>query len=152
MRNSLARRHHIEPKFVEYIPKELDEGIIYVSQRFKTASHLCCCGCGQKVVTPLNPAKWRLTVHGATVSLDPSIGLGTLPCRSHYWIRQSRIDWYADMTDEQTAWAQRSDEYASKVFTGEIKPPPPRRPAGWFAAGIRKFIDGVVAFFRSLWK
>ena len=152
MRNSPTRRHHIEPKFVEFIPKELDDGVIYVSQRFKTASHLCCCGCGQKVVTPLNAAKWRLTVHGSTVSLDPSIGLGTLPCRSHYWIRQSRIDWYANMTDEQTAWAQQADQYASKVYTGELKLPPPPRQEGWFAAAIREFIKSVAAWFRSLWK
>jgi hypothetical protein len=49
---------------------------------------------GSKVVTPLNPAKWRLVDHNSTVSLSPSIGLGALPCRSHYWIRRSRIDWY----------------------------------------------------------
>ncbi|MDH2356437.1 DUF6527 family protein [Bradyrhizobium sp. SSUT112] len=23
--------------------------------------HLCCCGCGREVVTPLTPAQWRLT-------------------------------------------------------------------------------------------
>jgi Family of unknown function (DUF6527) len=144
----LTRRDNIEARFVEFIPKELDEGIIYVSQRFKTASHLCCCGCGQKVVTPLNPAKWRLTTHGSAVSLDPSIGLGTLPCRSHYWIRQSRIDWYPNMTSQQTARAQQADEYASRVFTGEVKLPPPPRSEGWLAKAIRTFIEWI----RSLWK
>jgi Family of unknown function (DUF6527) len=32
------------------------------------------------------------------ISLSPSIGLGKLPRRSHYWIRQSRVDWCVDMT------------------------------------------------------
>jgi hypothetical protein len=152
MRNTLNRRDHIEPKYVEFIPKELDDGILYVSQRFKTASHLCCCGCGQKVVTPLNPAKWRITVHGTTVSLDPSIGLGTLPCRSHYWIRHSQIDWYANMTSDQTAWAQQADEFASQVYTGERKLPPPPRPQSAFEVALRKLWASLVEWFRSLWR
>jgi hypothetical protein len=146
------RRNEITPKYVEFIPKELDDGVIYISQRFKTASHLCCCGCGQKVVTPLNPAKWRLTVHGSAVSLDPSIGLGTLPCRSHYWIRKSRIDWYANMTSDQTAWAQQADEFASQVYTGERKLPPPPRPQGAFEAAVRRLWADFVKWFQSLWK
>lgn len=120
----MNRRNRIKHRYVEFIPQDLDEGILYISIRFKTASHLCCCGCGSKVVTPLNPAKWRLIDHGFTVSLSPSIGLGTLPCRSHYWIRNSRIDWYPNMTAAQTYHAQRLDEYASQVYTGERSPTP----------------------------
>lgn len=125
------------------IPKELDEGILYISRRFRTASHLCCCGCGQRVVTPLNPAKWRLVDHGATVSLSPSIGLGALPCRSHYWIKRSHIDWHPEMTDLETQRARRADEYASQVYTGErlpSRPPTPslwRRVIGWFRSVFR---------------
>jgi hypothetical protein len=114
----LSRRNQLSHAYVEFIPKELDDGVLYISNRFKTASHRCCCGCGQKVVTPLNPAKWRLVDHGSTISLYPSIGLGTLPCRSHYWILQSRIDWYPNMTAAQTRLAQLSDEYAIKVYKG----------------------------------
>lgn len=125
----MTRRHSLRHCYVEFIPNELEEGVLYISGRFKTASHLCCCGCGHKVVTPLNPAKWRLVDHGATVSLAPSIGLGTLPCRSHYWIRRSHIDWYPDMTAALTAKAQRADRYASQVYTGERLPPPPPAPA-----------------------
>jgi hypothetical protein len=141
------RRTRIQHRYVEFIPKELDEGILYISKRFNTASHLCCCGCGSKVVTPLNPAKWRLVDHNSTVSLSPSIGLGALPCRSHYWIRRSRIDWYPDMTDAQTRRAEQADEYASQVYTGERLPIPPsakdsiidrwRRLIGWFRSLFR---------------
>jgi hypothetical protein len=116
------RRTQIQHRYVEFIPKDLDEGILYISRRFKTASHLCCCGCGSKVVTPLNPAKWQLVDHKSTVSLSPSIGLGALPCRSHYWIRRSRIDWYPNMTDSQARRAEQADEYASQVYTGERPP------------------------------
>lgn len=143
----MSRRNQIEHCYVEFIPKEIDDGILYISKRFNTASHLCCCGCGSKVITPLNPAKWRLVDHGATVSLSPSIGLGALQCRSHYWIKQSRIDWYPDMTELQTRRAQQADEYASQVYTGERLPSPPdtsipapslwRRVIGWFRSMFR---------------
>ena len=136
----MTRQSYLEHRHVEFIPSELEEGLLYISNRFQTASHLCCCGCGHKVVTPLNPAKWRLTDHGTTVSLAPSIGLGALPCRSHYWIRRSRIDWYPEMTAAQTKRAQRADHFASQLYTGEITlppPPPAREPQpvnrGWWA-------------------
>ncbi len=141
----MTRRFHLDHRYVEFIPKELEEGTLYISTRFKTASHLCCCGCGNKVVTPLNPAKWRLTDHGATVSLSPSIGLGKFPCHSHYWLRKSKVDWYPQMTAAQTARAQRSDEYASQVFTGERQAQPPAPPSrqGWWSR--------LLVFIRSWW-
>lgn len=83
----------IEHKFVESIPQELEEGILYISTRFRVAMHSCCCGCRGKVVTPLSPARWKLTYDGKTVSLSPSIGNWEFDCESHYWITQSQIKW-----------------------------------------------------------
>ena len=40
MRQEIVLKH----EFVEFIPDELQEGTIYVSIRFATAAHLCCCG------------------------------------------------------------------------------------------------------------
>ena len=136
----MTRRNQIQHRYVEFIPKDLDEGVLYISTRFKTASHLCCCGCGSKVVTPLNPAKWRLVDHNSTVSLSPSIGLGALPCRSHYWIRRSRIDWYPSMTDAQTRRAQQADEYASRIYTGE--------ESGPIVGRWRRLINRLCSLFR----
>ena len=45
----------LKHEFVEFIPDELEQGKIYISIRFATASHLCLCGCGNKVVTPIRP-------------------------------------------------------------------------------------------------
>ena len=42
-------------------------------------------------MTPLGPAEWRLTYDGRTVSLEPSIGNWSFPCRSHYWIDEGRV-------------------------------------------------------------
>jgi hypothetical protein len=94
--------HH---EFVEFVPEELREGVVYVSIRFATASHLCCCGCGSKVVTPLRPDDWKLIFDGKSISLYPSIGNWSFPCQSHYWIRRNTVQW--DLT-----WSQQEVELA----------------------------------------
>jgi hypothetical protein len=78
-------------EFVEHLPDQLEEGRIYVSIPFATVAHKCCCGCGNEIVTPLSPTGWKLTFDGKTVSLDPSIGNWSFPCRSHYWITRNRV-------------------------------------------------------------
>ena len=79
--------------FVESVPDELQEHTLYVSVRFATVIHKCCCGCGRQVVTPLAPSRWHLTFDGRTISLHPSIGNWSMPCRSHYWIKSNRVKW-----------------------------------------------------------
>ncbi|WP_346656932.1 DUF6527 family protein [Streptomyces sp. F001] len=71
----------------------MDSGLLYVSIPYRTCGHLCCCGCGHEVVTPLSPAQWSITYDGENVSLTPSIGNWALPCRSHYWIHDGRVRW-----------------------------------------------------------
>ena len=98
--------------FVEFIPEDLREGTIYVSIRFATASHKCCCGCGHKVVTPITPTDWKLVFDGKTISLDPSIGNWGFACQSHYWIKKNRVQWAAqwskDDVDAGRAYDQRA--------------------------------------------
>ena len=89
------------PEFVDEIPETLEEGRLYISIRYRTASHLCACGCGRKVVTPIKPPKWHLTYDGETVSLWPSIGRWQLPCRSHYVIRKNRVVWAKPWSEER---------------------------------------------------
>jgi hypothetical protein len=86
-------RKSLVHEFVEYIPDELKEGTIYISTTYGTAVHKCCCGCENKVVTPLSPKDWKLIFDGETISLYPSIGNWNFPCRSHYWIRDGRVVW-----------------------------------------------------------
>lgn len=77
-------------EFVEFIPEKLDTNVLYVSLRFSLVSHLCACGCGEEVVTPIAPREWQLIFNGETISLFPSIGNWNFKCRSHYWIDQNR--------------------------------------------------------------
>lgn len=81
----------LEHRFVKHIPDSLDDGVLYISMEYATAAHRCCCGCGEEVVTPFSPTDWKLTFDGETISLWPSIGSWTLPCRSHYVIDHSAV-------------------------------------------------------------
>ncbi|UUW08675.1 DUF6527 family protein [Flavobacterium plurextorum] len=90
-------------EFVEFIPLVLDEGILYITVKYKTAAHLCACGCGKKVITPITPNRWSLAYDGETITLSPSIGNWSFECRSHYWIRKNKIiealNWNQDHVD-----------------------------------------------------
>ncbi len=100
----------IDYEFVELIPSPIEEGVLYISLNYATASHLCACGCGTKVVTPISPAEWKLSWDGESVSLAPSIGNWEFPCRSHYWIRDGRIRWARQWTDREIERGRRHDE------------------------------------------
>lgn len=95
------KQANIRHQFVEYIPERLEEGLLYISQKYGTATHKCCCGCGEEVVTPLNPTDWSLRIDGDLATLDPSIGNWSYACRSHYWIRRSQVIWAAPMAQWQ---------------------------------------------------
>ena len=89
----LNRITHLDYQFVDLVPETLLEGILYVSIRYAIAIHNCCCGCGNRVVTPLDPNQWELTFDGQSISLSPSIGNWNYPCRSHYWIYRGNVKW-----------------------------------------------------------
>jgi hypothetical protein len=89
MKQEIALKH----EFVDFIPEELKQGTVSISIRFATVAHLCACGCNNKFVTPLQPTDWKLIFDGKTISLHPPIGNWSFPCRSHYWIRNNRVQW-----------------------------------------------------------
>ena len=101
----------ITPEFVELVPAQLEPGVLYISERYKTVLHKCCCGCGQDVVTPLSSAQWQLQRAGNSVTLYPSVGNWSFPCQSHYWIRRNKIVWAAAMTPAQIARARQLDQW-----------------------------------------
>jgi len=114
------RQTRLAHQFVEFIPEQLSEGVLYISQRYRTAAHKCCCGCGKEVVTPLTPADWSLRVEGNLISLHPSIGNWSIPCRSHYWIHGSKVIWAAQMSEEQIEYGRKIRRSSKKVFLEAI--------------------------------
>ncbi len=76
---------------VQYVPKILEIGILYVADEFDIAVHRC--ACGLKVKTPLGPTEWQFTEENGLPTLHPSIGNWQLRCRSHYLITAGKVRW-----------------------------------------------------------
>ncbi|MDO4161178.1 MAG: DUF6527 family protein [Prevotellaceae bacterium] len=87
------KKINLQPVFVKYIPTVLESKKLYISMECNVAVHICACGCGREVVTPLAPEEWELTYDGKRVSLYPSIGNYNFPCKSHYFIKKNKVIW-----------------------------------------------------------
>jgi hypothetical protein len=105
---------------VKYMPSELSQGILYVSSEYAVAGHLCACGCGAKVITPLGPAEWNYSEREGYPTLYPSIGNWQLPCRSHYLITAGRIQWAGQWSDAQVGAGRRAEEHRRQAHYQSI--------------------------------
>ena len=93
------------------MPEIKEHGVLYISQKFNLAIHLCACGCGIETVMPYydhfggDKRDWHYTskkIEGTTradrpydftVTFRPSVGNQQFPCKSHYYITDSKIEW-----------------------------------------------------------
>jgi hypothetical protein len=91
----------LQHSFVQLIPDQLEDGVLYISTKHSTAIHKCVCGCNNEVVTPLSPTDWQLTFDGESVSLNPSIGNWSFKCKSHYWIVKDTIKMARKWSDDE---------------------------------------------------
>lgn len=117
------------------IPDCLEPGVLYRSTKYGTASHLCACGCGTEVVTPLGTGGWRISTDARGVSMFPSIGNWSFPCRSHYFIRNGGIQWAGAFTAVMVEAARRADN--PRAYEGK---------RSFFAA----WLDRVLSFIERL--
>lgn len=106
---------------VQYIPKTLEPGVLYVSEEYEAAVHLCACGCGLKVSTPLGPTEWSFVDSPNGPSLKPSIGNWQFPCRSHYWIQGGQVIWSGDWTPAQVKVGQLAEEERRRDYYESLK-------------------------------
>lgn len=106
----------IELQRVHYMPKELKPGVLYVSDEFGAAAHLCACGCGAKIRTPLGPTEWALEETDRGPTLRPSVGNWQQACQSHYFIYRGKIRWADKWTPEQIAAGRRGEEKRRCVY------------------------------------
>lgn len=119
----MSRIAQLDHEFVDVLPDELQEGVLYISLEFTTVAHLCCCGCGNQVITPLKPTRWRLTFDGESISLYPSIGNWDFPCESHYFIERSKVRWAPQMSRaEVEAIRERAREGWVSPDAGDTEP------------------------------
>lgn len=107
--------------FVKNIPEKIEDGILYISVEYGTAIHKCCCGCGNKVVTPFSPTDWKLIFDGETVSLRPSIGNWNFECQSHYWITNNTIEWAPKWSKKQIEEGRNHDNSNKEEYYGKKK-------------------------------
>ena len=138
------RQTRITPEFVSFVPEMLEPGVAYVSIEYATVLHLCCCGCGSQVVTPLSPARWQLTFDGKTVSLNPSIGNWSSNCQSHYWIQRNQILWDRAFTREEITMVRERDREAILQQAGAAaamldQPPSAQEPKGSWLDQLKRW-------------
>lgn len=118
--------HRLEPTFVTHVPRDLENGRLYVSMEYATAVHLCACGCGTKTVTPLSRDGWTLKFDGG-VTLRPSVGNGQSACRSHYLLTGDTVQWLPPIGASATRAAiARDHDAAAAAHAGPLRP-------GWWA-------------------
>jgi uncharacterized protein DUF6527 len=101
---------------VHYVPKTLEPGILYVSEEFGAALHLCACGCGLKVSTPIGPTDWTFEETLAGATLFPSVGNWQQPCKSHYFIRDGSVIWLDAWTPQQITAGRRAKERRDEAY------------------------------------
>lgn len=113
------RHQTLEHRFVRNIPRELDSGVLYISMDYATAVHSCCCGCGERVVTPFTPTDWCMTFDGESISLCPSVGNWNQKCQSHYVIQGSRVLEAGPWSEKQVESERRRDKMAKAAHYGK---------------------------------
>ncbi len=114
------RQIQLAHQFVDFIPEHLEDGVLYISRQYGTAVHKCCCGCGEEVVTPLNPTDWSLQVDNNLVTLYPSIGNWSFTCQSHYWIRRSKVIWSGRMSPQMIARGRAADHATKQAYFDSV--------------------------------
>ena len=109
----------LQHKFVDHVPDVMVQGILYVSIPYCTAMHLCVCGCGNEVVTPISPTDWQLKFDGKSISLNPSIGNWNFECQCHYWIVKNEVRYAAKWDKEEIARGRMNERKRKNEYYDE---------------------------------
>ena len=103
------------------MPKQLAAGILYVAEEYGAAAHLCACGCGVKIRTPLGPTEWTLVEGPSGPTLIPSIGNWQHACQSHYWVCDGRIVWAQKWSREEILAGQQREEMRREAYFDQLE-------------------------------
>ena len=110
----------LQHKFVKTLPENLEEGMLYISIKYRVSSHLCCCGCGEKVIIIFSPTDWVLIFDGPTISIEPSVGNWSFSCRSHYCITKNNVIRAAQWSQEQINRNRKQDIKNKERYYGKM--------------------------------
>jgi hypothetical protein len=139
----------MKPEYVENIPEQLIEGVLYICERYRTVAHKCCCGCGEEVITPLTPADWEIRKDGNTVTLHPSIGNWSFACQSHYIIRKNLVVWAGTMTQQEIKRVRTRDQIDKARYIAEMNLQKAQQRK--LKSTNLKTVDIHVSVFSKLW-
>ena len=147
------RIDRVSPELVELAPSVLQPGRLYISEKYRAAVHLCCCGCGEKVVTPLSPAEWQIELREGRATVRPSIGNWSMACQSHYWIRDNKVVWSGQMSKSQIkAVFERDQRDLQGMHRGAQGVPPPEYDnSAPPQAGQKRALVGWRAWLKTFW-
>ena len=126
------------------MPKDLKPGVLYVSEQFGTAAHLCACGCGSKVRTPLGPTWWSMEETDDGPTLYPSVGNWQQACQSHYLITRGEVIWADLWTAEQIADGRRREEERRREYYDALD-----RSRGGVLQKIWRWLKGLLGRWFS---
>jgi hypothetical protein len=154
----MIRHTHLKHEFVEYLPEQLQAGVLYISMKYATAAHCCCCGCGEEVVTPFSPTDWSMTFDGETISLSPSIGNWNFACRSHYFIQSGCVVEAKTWTEEQVEINRRQDRvlkahyYGTPELTNVVKPALDNAAPSKDISRLKRLLSSLINYFSRFFR
>lgn len=78
--------------------QKLEDGVFYVVDNSPYVEYNCPCGCGGVVILPTKKHQdgydgWGFKEQNGKVTLSPSVYSTGFSCRSHYFVRENRIEW-----------------------------------------------------------
>jgi len=142
----------IRPQYVEQLPDQMEEGVLYICEEFDLTAHKCCCGCGEDVYNKISPAKWRLTrMPGGTVSLYPSVGNWKYACKSHYWISKNRVINAGPMSARAIKAVQQRDRQDRNRYIASVNAQPDFERSMNLWRRPRFLFTSILHRIRSLW-
>jgi Family of unknown function (DUF6527) len=141
----------LRPEYVEHLPEQLEQGVLYICEEFDVTAHKCCCGCGEDVYNKLGPARWRMIkMPDATVTLHPSIGNWNYKCQSHYWIQSNRVIDAGWMSARAIKAAQRRDRHERGRYLAGLNAGAKDGASWWERATA--LVAGTVRAVKALWR
>jgi hypothetical protein len=142
----------VRPQYVEQLPDQIQEGVLYICEEFDLTAHKCCCGCGEDVYNKLGPAKWKLNkAPGGCVSLYPSVGNWKYECKSHYWIRENRVIDAGPMSARAIEAVQQRDRRDRDIYISQFNAEPAHERKVTVWGSIRSIVAGILRRIGALW-